>query len=73
MTANSQTQKINKSYTKDKTDEKSEDKDFSKQDQDIKSKQKLINILSNENRSLKKHLDHYYELNTNNKIYKSLK
>ena len=66
---NSQTQKINKSYTKDKTDEKSEDKDFSKQDQDIKSKQKLINILSNENRSLKKHLDHYYELNTNNKIY----
>ena len=66
---NSQTTKINKSYTKDKTDEKSEDKDFSKQDQDIKSKQKLINILSNENRSLKKHLDHYYELNTNNKIY----
>jgi hypothetical protein len=66
---NSQTQKINKSYTKDKSDEKLEDKDFSKQDQDIKSKQKLINILSNENRSLKKHLDHYYELNTNNKIY----
>ena len=38
---NSQTQKINKSYTKDKSDEKLEDKDFSKQDQDIKSKQKL--------------------------------
>ena len=28
---NSQTQKINKSYTKDKSDEKLEDKDFSKQ------------------------------------------
>ena len=50
------------------TNEKLTEKEFSQQDQDIKSKQKLINILSNENRKLKKSIDHYYELNSTNKL-----
>ena len=47
--------------------------EFSQQDQDIKSKQKLINILSNENRTLKKSIDYYYELNSTNKLYVELR
>ena len=55
------------------TNEKLTEKEFSQQDQDIKSKQKLINILSNENRKLKKSIDHYYELNSTNKLYVELR
>ena len=53
--------------------EKTKEKEVSQQDQDIKSKQKMINILSNENRSLKKSIDHYYELNETNKFYAEIR
>lgn len=46
---------------------------FAEQDKDIDSKQEIINNLSNENRSLKKSIDHFYEISTHNKFYVELK
>ena len=46
---------------------------FAEQDKDIDSKQEIINNLSNENRSLKKSIDHFYEISTHNKFFVELK
>ena len=76
MEKNKKENSQNKNDNDNKNETKSEnnkDNYLSKQDQDIKSKQKLINILSNENRTLKKTIDHYYELNTKNKLYGEIK
>ena len=65
-----------RSKSKDKKNNKnqnSKENNLSKEDQDIKSKQKLINILSNENDGLKKSINRYFELSTNNKLYVELK
>ena len=65
-----------KKKNKDKKNKKnlnSNENVLSKEDQDIKSKQKLITILSNENDGLKKSINRYFELSTNNKLYVELK
>ena len=70
---NENTQATNNRNISDEINEKTKDSEISQQDQDIKSKQKLINILSNENRSLKKSIDHYYNLNETNKFYSEIR
>ena len=67
-----------KTKSKNKKNKKSQNSNenenvLSKEDQDIKSKQKLITILSNENDGLKKSINRYFELSTNNKLYVELK
>ena len=65
-----------RSKSKDKKNNKNQntkENNLSKEDQDIKSKQKLINILSNENDGLKKSINRYFELSTNNKLYVELR
>ena len=65
-----------RSKSKDKKNNKNQntkENNLSKEDQDIKSKQKLINILSNENDGLKKSINRYFELSTNNKLFVELK
>ena len=70
---NENSQISNNTKIKEELTEKTKDTGISQQDQDIKSKQKLINILSNENRTLKKSIDHYYNLNETNKFYAEIR
>ena len=49
------------------------EKSKNEQNQEIDSKQKLINNLSNENKEIKKNIDRYYEINSKNQILNEIK
>ena len=49
------------------------EKSKNEQNQEIDSKQKLINNLSNENKEIKKNIDRYYEINSKNQILNEFK